>query len=549
MSDALAELRQKVRWHLAHTVAVNAEEVSPRVLLYVLSRSIRDCMVERMLATESRYRKAEAKRLYYLSMEFLIGRSLLNNLTNLGLLDDAHVVLKEFHFDLGDVEKCEADAALGNGGLGRLAAGFLDSLATLDMPGYGYGINYEFGLFRQEIRGGEQVELPDNWRTFHSPWLIERLQDSVPVPIYGRIEHARDRDGNYNPMWLEWQLVVGVPHDMPIVGYGGETVNFLRLFTARASQEVDMSSFNHGDYINAVHQKITSETISKVLYPSETVAAGRELRLIQEYFLTACAIRDVVRNFQRNHGAFISFPDQVAIQLNDTHPTLAIAELMRIFVDEMGLAWEKSWEITTATFGYTNHTLMSEALERWPVDLFERVLPRHLQVIYEINRRFLAEVERRWPGDVDRVRRMSMIEEDGERRVRMAHLAIVGSHSVNGVAEVHSRLVRTELVPDFAQMWPEKFNNKTNGITPRRWLATANPALARLVSDRIGPEWVTDLDRLRALEPLAVDPAFQEQFRRVKRDNKVRLAALIRDSVGLTADPDVAVRHASQADS
>jgi len=542
------DLRDAIRRHITYTLATTRDELSPAELLRAVSLAVRDQMVERMLATQRRYQEAGAKQLYYLSMEFLIGRSLENNLVNLGELDECQKILREFGPNLESVREAEVDAALGNGGLGRLAACFLDSLATLEMPGYGYGINYEFGMFRQEIRGGEQVEQPDNWRTYNCPWMIERPSEAVLVPLYGHVEHTRDRDGNYNPMWLGWKVVLGVPHDMPIVGYGGRTVNFLRLYSARASREVDMSIFNEGDYIKAVDQKVTSETISKILYPSDNIAVGRELRLMQEYFLVACAVRDMVNRYEkaeqktRHAGSggslFDNFPDKVAVQLNDTHPTLAVVELMRVLVDEKDVPWDKAWEIIEATFGYTNHTLMPEALERWPVPLFERVLPRHLDIVYEINRRFLDQVGARWPGDDNRLRRMSLIEEGSVKQVRMAHVAIVGSHSVNGVAAVHSKLVTTDLVPDFYQMWPKKFNNKTNGVTPRRWLLECNPELSTLITAKIGTEWISNLDRLHDLLPLAEDPAFQKEFQAAKRHSKQRLTAIIRDEAGVTVDPD-----------
>jgi glycogen phosphorylase len=538
MSTEPRSFRDSVRWRLRYSLGRTAEHLLPSELLHAIGLAVRDRMVDVLFDTERRYQKADAKRLYYLSMEFLIGRSLTKNLINLGLLDECRKLTQEYGIDFAKMVECEPDAALGNGGLGRLAACFLDSLASQGMPGFGYGINYEFGLFKQEIRHGEQMERPDNWRADTSPWMLPRPQETVLVPLYGRVEGSSDRQGAYNPMWLDWKIVVGVPHDMPIVGFGGQTVNYLRLFSARASSEMDMSIFNAGDYIAAVHQKVMSETISKVLYPSEAVTAGRELRLIQEYFLVACAVRDIVRRYQQNHKTFDSFPDKVAIQLNDTHPTLAIVELMRILIDEADVAWERAWEITVPAFGYTNHTLMSEALERWPVPLLEYVLPRHLQIIYEINRRFLQTVERRWPGDSQRLSRMSLIDENTEKRVRMANLAIVGSHSVNGVAEVHSRLVRTELVPDFADLWPEKFNNKTNGVTPRRWLFVANPDLANLITEQIGPGWITNLDQLRGLDRLAGDAGFQQRFLAVKQKNKVRLAGVIRDTTGVVPDPN-----------
>jgi starch phosphorylase len=531
-----SSLRQDFLRHVTYALGESVESLSAREAFRAVSLVVRDRMTALRLATERRYRDAGGKRLYYLSLEFLIGRSLVNNLINLGLLDECRAMLSDFGFDPREVEQTEVDAALGNGGLGRLAACFLDSLATLAMPGFGYGIDYDYGLFRQEIRNGQQIEKPDAWRRFPSPWELERPQDAVLVPLYGRIEHGHDRAGNYNPMWLDWKVVIGVPRDMPVAGYGGHTVNYLRLFSARASDEFDVSIFNEGDYLKAVQEKVQSETISKVLYPSDSFAAGRELRLVQEYFLVACAVRDILRIYQSQHQGFDAFADQVAIQLNDTHPALTVAELMRVLIDENDMSWERAWEITTAVCGYTNHTLMPEALEQWSVDLLGYVLPRHLQIIYEINRRLLDQVAQRWPGDTDRLRRMSLIAEGATKQARMAHLAIVGSHSVNGVAAVHSELVKTQLVPDFYALWPERFNNKTNGVTPRRWLLAANPPLARLITEVAGDGWAADLPRVRHLEPLANDASFQERFFGAKHENKQRLAAHIRDATGEALD-------------
>ena len=492
-----------------------------------VSLAVRDLIVDRRLETERRYRQADAKHLYYLSIEYLLGRMLTNNLSNLGIYDLCRDTLRQMGVSLEAVEEAERDAALGNGGLGRLAACFLDSLATLDMPGYGYGINYEYGLFRQEIDNGYQKEKPDNWLAFGTPWEIERPEEACLVPVYGRIEHGVDRSGRYNPMWLEWRLLIGVPHDVLVVGYGGRTVNLLRLFSARSSRDFDMQIFNTGDYLKAVEQKIASETISKVLYPSDAVPPGQELRLLQEYFLVACAVRDLVARYRRDHETFDAFPAKVAVHLNDTHPALAIAELMRILVDERDLPWDTAWQMTQSTMGYTNHTLLPEALEKWPVALLERVVPRHLQIIYEINRRFLAHVASVWPGDDGRLQRMSLIEEGDSKQVRMAHLSIVGSHSINGVSALHSRLVQTTLARDFYALWPERFNNKTNGVTPRRWLVQANPLLAGLITRTIGDKWITDLERLRELEPCANDSAFRQEFSAIKRANKERLARVI----------------------
>ena len=509
---SVAAFRESIERHARYSLAQPWESLSPRQVFECVSLAVRDLMIDRRLETERRYRQADAKHLYYLSIEYLLGRMLTNNLSNLGIYDLCRDTLRQMGVSLEAVEEAERDAALGNGGLGRLAACFLDSLATLDMPGYGYGINYEYGLFRQEIDNGYQKEKPDNWLAFGTPWEIERPDEACLVPVYGRIEHGVDRSGRYNPMWLEWRLLIGVPHDVLVVGYGGRTVNLLRLFSARSSRDFDMQIFNTGDYLKAVEQKIASETISKVLYPSDAVPPGQELRLLQEYFLVACAMRDVVARYQRDHETFDAFPAKVAVHLNDTHPALAIAELMRILVDERDLPWDTAWQITQSTMGYTNHTLLPEALEKWPVALLERVLPRHLQIIYEINRRFLAHVASVWPGDHGRLQRMSLIEEGDPKQVRMAHLSIVGSHSVNGVSALHSRLVQTTLAPDFYALWPERFNNKTNGVTPRRWLVQANPLLAGLITRTIGDTWMTDLERLRELEPCANDSAFRQEF-------------------------------------
>jgi starch phosphorylase len=536
MTDSKARFQEAVRRHLRYSAAKSTGQAGRYDWFQAVSLAVREFMIDGMLATEERCRHTDAKRLYYLSIEFLMGRTLGNTLHNLDLYDVCKDALVEMGVDLEEVQEVETDAALGNGGLGRLAACFLDSLASLDLPGFGYGINYEFGLFKQQIVNGYQREKPDYWSGVSSPWLIERPDRACLVPLYGRVEHAADKRGNYNPMWLDWQLLVGVPYDMPVVGYGGRTVNYLRLFSARTSEEFDIQIFNDGDYFRAVEQKIQSETVSKLLYPSDSVTAGQELRLIQEYFLVACALRDIMGRYLRVHQDLATFPQKVAIQLNDTHPALSVAELMRLLIDERNLEWEDAWRITRATFGYTNHTLMPEALETWPVPLMERVLPRHLQIIYEINRRFLEAVSDRWPGDTQYLRRMSIIAESDPPRVRMAHLAIVGSHSVNGVAALHSELVKSELVPDFHALWPRKFNNKTNGITPRRWLLKANPSLAALITETIGDDWITHLEHLRGLEASVADPQFQQEFSAVKMANKQALADVIKTTCGVAVD-------------
>jgi starch phosphorylase len=531
-------IQEAIRLHAKYTLAKRWNDKTRRDVFLATSMAVRDCLIDGILETEERYQQADAKSLYYLSMEFLVGRSLGNNLLNLGLLDVCREALLDLGVDLEEVRETEPDAALGNGGLGRLAACFLDSLATLGMPGFGYGINYEYGLFKQEIENGYQKEKPDHWRAHGSPWLIERPEEACIIPVYGRIEHVPNGDEKYHPAWTGWKVMIGVPADMPIVGYGGRSINYLRLYSAVSDEEFDMQIFNQGDYIKAVEANVAAERVSKVLYPSDSIEAGRELRLMQEYFLVACAVHDIIRRYQRNHTGFDEFPQKVTIQMNDTHPALTVAELMRVLIDEHALEWVDAWKITTATLGFTNHTLLPEALEKWSATMLERVLPRHLQIIYEINQRFSELVLARWPGDWERLRRMSIIEEGERKQVRMGNLAIIGSHSVNGVAKLHSELVKTRLVPDFYQLWPEKFNNKTNGVTQRRWLLKANPKLARLINRTVGDAWITDLNHLRGLEAWADDAGFQEEFRRIKRANKERLARVIRDATEIEVDPD-----------
>lgn len=533
-----AQLRDDILHHLRYSLGKTLLQCTNRELCLAVSLAVRNRLLDQMLATESRYQQADAKRLYYLSMEFLMGRSLSNNVVNLRLTEACQSTLTALGIEWEGLLDQEEDAALGNGGLGRLAACFLDSLATLQMPGYGYGINYEYGLFKQVIENGYQREQPDHWNAYGSPWLLKRPDDALLVPLYGRLERGRGPGQHHKSKWVSWHRVFGLPHDLPVAGYGGHTTNVLRLYSAQSSHEFDMQVFNRGDYLKAVEQKIASERISKVLYPSDSAEAGRELRLIQEYFLVACAIGDIIAHYLRDHGDFDAFPSKVAIQLNDTHPALSVAELMRRLVDDYELSWSRAWDITQATLAYTNHTLLPEALEKWPLSLLESVLPRHLQIIYEINDRFLKQVAAKWPGDLDRMRRMSIIEEGGLKQVRMAHLAIVGSHTTNGVSELHSELIQTSLVPDFAVLWPDRFTNQTNGITQRRWLLQANPQLATLITNTIGDRWITDLDTLRGLEPFAPDQAFQDAFADIKRSNKQRLARVIRQETGVSVSPD-----------
>jgi starch phosphorylase len=530
-------LRESILRHIHYTLARSGGQLVPRELFKPLSLAIRDCLVDGLLRTERGYRESNVKRLGYLSMEFLMGRWLSDNLCNLGLGEPCRAVLAEFGVKLEDVLEVEPDAGLGNGGLGRLAACFLESLATMGMPGFGYGIDYEYGMFKQEIVGGFQREKPDQWKSEGTPFYIERPQDFCTVPMYGRLQSSRDSHGNRRQSWVDSKIVVGVPNDMPVAGYGGDTVNFLRLFTARASEDFDIEIFNRGDYIRAVEQKIASENISRVLYPSDSVLSGKELRLNQEYFLVACALRDIMRYYLSTHTDFDDLPGKVAIQMNDTHPSLCVAELMRFLVDEHSLDWDKAWELTVATLGYTNHTLLPEALEKWPVSLIERVLPRHTEIIFGINHQFLRTVARSWPGDIDRQRRMSIIEEGPEKQVRMANLAIVGSHAINGVSQLHSDLIKSSLVPDFAQLWPERFSNKTNGVAPRRWILKANPGLSSLLTRTVGEEWITDLERVRAIEKNAGDPGFREEFRKIKRRNKEKLAREVFNTTAVVIDP------------
>ncbi|HEY3927251.1 MAG TPA: glycogen/starch/alpha-glucan phosphorylase [Candidatus Koribacter sp.] len=531
-------LREAIYRHIRYTLVWrNPRELRPIEMLTPVSLAIRDRIVDRMIETEERVRQKDAKRLYYLSMEFLMGRALSDNLNNLQMWDLCRDVLEGIGISLDDVLACELDAGLGNGGLGRLAACFLESLATLGMPGYGYGIDYEYGLFRQEIASGFQREKPDRWKANGTPFEIGRPDRALSIPLYGRVETSRDSNGNLRQVWSNQKFVLGVPSDMPVVGWGGETVNFLRLFTARASEDFDIEIFNRGDYIRAVEQKIGMENISRVLYPSDSVMSGKELRLVQEYFLVACAISDLVRRYELDHKTYDEFPAKVAIQMNDTHPSLAVAELMRVFIDEKGLEWEQAWELTQATCAYTNHTLLPEALERWTVSLLERVLPRHMQIIYGINHQFLRGIAEHSFTDPDLMRRTSIIEEGADKQVRMAHLAIVGSHAINGVSELHSELIKTSLVPDFYKLWPERFSNKTNGVAPRPWLRKANPRLATLLTESVGERWITDLSMLLGLEKYTEDPGFLANFRDVKQHNKQRLAKVVIDQTGVVADP------------
>lgn len=522
---SIAALMQSFERHLHYTLCKDEHSVTPYDHFVALALSVRDALVQRQLATRSAYHSRDVKRVFYLSMEFLLGRQLRSNLLALDLFSAAREQLSDRGVELDELLEMEPDAGLGNGGLGRLAACYLDSMSALRLPGYGYGLRYEYGIFDQEIVNGWQVERPDYWLRYGSPWEIARPELACPVRLYGYVEDHVDAQGRYRPIWRGYKTVIGVPYDMLVPAAGSPTVNLLRLWSARASEGFDLDAFNRGGYVEAVRERALSETITKVLYPADELDIGKELRLTQQYFFVACTLTDILRRYESAHDSLAEFADKVAIQLNDTHPALSVAELMRIFVDDRAMEWEPAWEIVRKTFGYTNHTLLPEALETWRISLFSRVLPRHLQIIYEINRRFLDEVEARWPGDAGRKARMSLVQEAPVRAVRMAHLAIVGSHKVNGVAALHSQLIRTRLAPDFAEMWPERFTNKTNGVTPRRFLLACNAPLAELISSTIGSAWVSDLERLRELERHADDRDFQAAFRAAKLANKRRLAS------------------------
>ncbi len=528
-------LERAVLDHLRFTRSRELRAATLRDVFFALAYTVRDRLVERWMQTVSTYDRVDPKRVYYLSAEFLLGRFLEGNLCNLGVLELAREGLRRYDINLSDVLEQEVDPGLGNGGLGRLAACFLDSMATLSLPGYGYGIRYEFGIFRQDIADGWQMERPDNWLLYGCPWEIARPEYTVTVCFGGHVEQS-EQNGRLHNRWLPHERVLGVPYDYPIAGFGTHTVNTLRLWQARASEEFDLQVFNDGDYRRAVEQKALSESISKVLYPKDDSIAGKELRLKQQYFFTACSIHDIVRRYQKAHDDFGAFADKVAIQLNDTHPAIAVAELMRVLVDEHQLDWDAAWDTTTRTMAYTNHTLLPEALEKWPLELFERLLPRHLQIIYEINHRLMRALHVRVPGDDALKRRMSIIEEGTHKQLRMAHLAVIGSHSVNGVAELHSNLVKSHLLRDFAELWPERFNNKTNGVAPRRWLLCCNPGLSRAISARIGDGWITDLMQLSRLDELAEDEGFHEELRGIKRDNKKKLARIIAERTRVEVD-------------
>ncbi|MGK7916212.1 MAG: glycogen/starch/alpha-glucan phosphorylase [Prochloraceae cyanobacterium] len=492
-----------------------------------LAYTIRDRLVHRRVQTVKTWQEKNVKVVYYLSAEFLMGRQLGINLVNLGLYEKSRQALENLGLDLDKIMEQEEEPGLGNGGLGRLAACFMESLATLEIPARGYGIHYDFGIFNQSLQEGWQLESPDHWLRLGNPWEIARPEYRVEVKFGGQTETYTDAQGQHRIRWIPQQTVFGTPYDLLVPGYGSNTVNSLRLWSARASEEFNFEVFNSGDYLQAVTDKVLSENISKVLYPNENTPQGRKLRLQQQYFFVACSLQDIIRLYLLSHSTFDHFNDQVAIQLNDTHPAIAVAELMRLLVDEHGCDWETAWSITEKTIAFTNHTLLPEALERWQVDLFGSLLPRHLEIIYEINQRFLNDLKNKYPGDWERLKRMSLIEEEPYKQVRMAHLACVGSHAINGVAALHTKLLKQEVLRDFHEMWPEKLSNKTNGVTPRRWILLSNPRLAYLISQKIGQNWVANLKELKLLEAYVEDNEFRQSWQQVKQSNKEDLADYI----------------------
>jgi glycogen phosphorylase len=521
--------------HLLFDSVVALAGAGDRERFEAVARSVRDVLSQRWIHTEATYARENAKRVYYLSLEFLIGRSLTNNITN--LLLDPHVrdLAARKRLDWVGLLEQEPDAGLGNGGLGRLAACFLDSMATLQLPAMGYGLRYEYGIFKQTVRAGWQREEPDNWLRRADPWEVARPNETVEVPLGCAFEV---RGGSLRVVIDRPSSLIGVPYDRPVVGYGGRTINTLRLWAAAAPDYFDFEAFSHGEFVGAIAERLAAESLTRVLYPDDSTSMGQGLRFVQEYFLVACSLADLVRRFRRTNTDWRTLPEKAAVQLNDTHPTLAVPELMRILLDDAQLGWDDAWDLTRRTLAYTNHTLLPEALEKWPLAWFRVLLPRHLEIVFEINRRLLDEVRARFPGDEGRVQRVSLVEEGSERKIRMANLAIVGSHSTNGVAAIHSGLLRTVTVPDLAALFPERFNNKTNGVTPRRWLRLANPALAGVITSAIGDGWITELGQLRRLMPLADDRGFRDAVRAAKREAKVQFAAWLRSATGQAVDPD-----------
>ena len=533
-------LKASITNHLRFTLGAYVESASPNDWWVATCLSVRDRVMERSTQTRSLHRASGARRVHYLSLEYLMGRLLENNLRNSGLYDSTKEALASMGKDLDGLLQNEPDMGLGNGGLGRLAACFMDSLSTLNLPAIGYGIDYEFGLFRQEFVNGRQVEHPDAWQRDGSPWKIARTAYRQTIHLYGHVEQKFDDCGHPRYEWVNTRCLLGLPFDIPIVGYDSSTVNVLRLWRAQADEDFNFQIFNEGSYVEALREKALAETVSKVLYPNDTTENGKELRLVQQYFFVACSLADMVRRFKNGYDLpWSEFPSKVAVQLNDTHPAVAVPELMRILVDEEKIAWNEAWKITQATLSYTNHTLLPEALETWSVGLFEKVLPRHLQIIYQINQEFLENVvEKKWPGDVEKKIKLSLIEERGGKQVRMAHMSVLGGHATNGVAALHTRLLCERLFPEFFELYPERFLNLTNGVTFRRWLDVCNPQLSALIKESIGDGWLKDSSKLRELDRFADDASFRERFHLIKRDHKLVLAKMVQDQLGVEISPD-----------
>ncbi len=531
------ELKPDFEKAIEYLLVKDRTTATSRDVYFALAFAIRHRLIRKWLRTQHEYRRQDAKRIYYLSMEFLMGRLLGNMLINTNYYKECAEILAQLGYNLEDIREMEPDMGLGNGGLGRLAACFLDSMATMGLPAYGYGIRYEYGVFKQEIKNGWQVELPDSWLKYGCPWEIARPHLEYRVKFGGRVITEKDETGRMHFRWVDTEDVLALAYDVPIPGYHNNTVNNLRLWQARATNEFDFSSFNSGDYMAAVEGKSRSENISKVLYPNDNVHAGKVLRLKQQYFFVSATLQDIIYHYKQMYDSFDEFPEKIAIQLNDTHPVIAIPELMRLFLDEEGLEWDEAWSIVQRTFAYTNHTILPEALEKWDVELLGSLLPRQLQIIYEINRRFINYVRDTGRFDDNAIARMSIVEEGPTKFIRMANLAIVGTHSVNGVSHLHTEILKNDIFPEFHRLFSERFNNKTNGITPRRWLKKANPFLATVISDRIGDGWVTDLEQLRNIEPYAGDPEFRELWREAKLLAKRHLSRFILDEYGIEADP------------